>query len=699
MQLSERTQRIGAILISTLFVSILAFRNATVFAGEFNAYGPFTFTRDANAPDTITNTFSVLNPNTTYTLKIWNGLEDSSLERVSSSILKINGIQVAGPSDLNQNIDYFEKQVTLSSSTTITIEVRGKPGGGLTVRIVGVDNEQPTIAASVSPAPNTNGWHQSDPTVSFTCFDGISGIASCAQPVVVQTEGVQSVTGNGVDKAGNTTSTSVTVRLDKSVPTIQVISHSNGETVSGTPISIAGTVADAVSGISGVSCNGAAATITGGSFSCDIDLEEGENSISVQAFDVAGNTATVGLNLTLSSIVDPEPPVLNVTTPVNGSLFNASVISVSATVTDNVKVKSVTINGNPAAINSGSFSGSVNLSDGANTITVVAKDAAGNETPVTIQVSRYAIPEITIASPADLSWTNTTSITVTGSISDPDGTVNVNGVSATASGGAFSAANVPLIEGGNVLTATITDSRGRIASSSVRVIRDLTPPEVAIDFPQAGAVIHESKVSVTGLINDITMGTVHDHHAQVTVNGITASVSNRSFLAPDLPLLPGLNTILAVAVDRLGNSNSITIQVTYDPNPAQAAIRIVSGNDQIASINTEVTQPLVVELKDASGGVVSGKTVIFKVVENNGTLTCVGSTPCPQGIFQAVTAIPTAKRRYDGGLDREQAQETMWCRHHRLDLRVRCFLLQPEGWALRPRSTWIRERTSTELAA
>ena len=42
--------------------------------------------------------------------------------------------------------------------------------------------------------------------------------------------------------------------------------------------------------------------------------------------------------------------------------------------------------------------------------------------------------------------------------------------------------------------------------------------------------------------------------AQVTVNGVTAQVANRTFLATDVPLALGPNVIQVVGRDRIGNS-------------------------------------------------------------------------------------------------------------------------------------------------
>jgi hypothetical protein len=90
----------------------------------------------------------------------------------------------------------------------------------LTIKI---DKTLPAITATVSPAPNAAGWHNSDVTVTFTCIDGTSGIASCSGPVTVTTEGTnQVISGTAVDSAGNTATTSVTLNIDKTAPSLSV---------------------------------------------------------------------------------------------------------------------------------------------------------------------------------------------------------------------------------------------------------------------------------------------------------------------------------------------------------------------------------------------------------------------------------------------------------------------------------------------
>lgn len=130
------------------------------------------------------------------------------------------------------------------------------------------------------------------------------------------------------------------------------------------------------------------------------------------------------------------------------------------------------------------------------------------------------------------------------------------------------------------------------------------------------------------MINDIVVGTVNGEQVKVTieVSGIVtilpieAVVSNRSFLAEGVPLLPGVNTITAIGRDRAGNTSGASINVTLN-TAVGARINLVSGNNQTGDIGQILPQPLVVSLTNDSGNPVSGKMVIFKVVQNDGILT------------------------------------------------------------------------------
>lgn len=85
-------------------------------------------------------------------LRVTNGsLEDSTVETVSSSIIKINGTLVFGPAEFNQNVHQLEKAILLAPGTnTLEVELRGRPGGEISCQIV-----QPVANVRVEPASVT----------------------------------------------------------------------------------------------------------------------------------------------------------------------------------------------------------------------------------------------------------------------------------------------------------------------------------------------------------------------------------------------------------------------------------------------------------------------------------------------------------------------------------------------------------------
>jgi hypothetical protein len=84
---------------------------------------------------------------------------------------------------------------------------------------VNIDKTPPLINAVTIPAPNANGWNNTDVTVSFNVSDLLSGIASSSSPVTLTNEGAaQVVIGTATDRAGNTSSVNVAINIDKTAP-------------------------------------------------------------------------------------------------------------------------------------------------------------------------------------------------------------------------------------------------------------------------------------------------------------------------------------------------------------------------------------------------------------------------------------------------------------------------------------------------
>src|SRR5712671_714953 len=166
--------------VPRIFIILLALLGTPCFAGTFTAFGPQTYVRGTGTPVTVTNSFTVLNPNTQYTLRVHNGgLVDSSTDRVSSTTVTVNGVVIVAPNDLNQNVAEVDKPVTLLASNQIDVQVRGAPGGTLSIDILGIDNDFPGITAVANPAANGASWNKSPVTVAFACSDATSGVAIC----------------------------------------------------------------------------------------------------------------------------------------------------------------------------------------------------------------------------------------------------------------------------------------------------------------------------------------------------------------------------------------------------------------------------------------------------------------------------------------------------------------------------------------
>jgi hypothetical protein len=234
---------------------------------------------------------------------------------------------------------------------------------------------------------------------------------------------------------------------------------------------------------------------------------------------------------------------------------------------------------------------------------------------------------IAIASPAVSAYLNTSPTLVNGSVADPSAHVTVNGIAAQVTGGAFSA-SVPLQEGTNTLTAVAQNSNGTSSTDSRVVTLDTTPPHVSIDAPANNAVTTDSSVTVTGLVNDIVVGTVNSQQATVTVNGVPATVVNRTYTASNIPLSLGSNTIQATGRDRAGNGATVSVTVTRQPL-TQPYLRIVSGNNLSGPIRTLLAAPLVVQLVSASGQAIPNTPVVFRVTSSDGTVTAGGPPGMP----------------------------------------------------------------------
>lgn len=516
------------ILVLALLLTLSMAVNAA--AGTYPVFGPRSYARTTASPDLVTETIAVRNPAGAYTLRLVDGDSEQHFTRVTSATVTVNGQKVITPNDFNANTPpIIERPVTLSATTTMTVEVAGAPGSGLTLFIVGVDNDNPVITASVSPAPNARGWHRTPVTVTFTCSDATSGVTECPPPVVVSNDGAGQVIGAVVrDYANNQSDTQVTINLDS------------------------------------------------------------------------------------------NPPALNVIT--TGGETNAATAHITGRVYDENELATIVVAGTSLTAQQGDFAADVPLANGANAVLVSATDIAGNVSSSNLSFNRFSVPVVDIVSPADLSTVRTSTVTVSGTVSDPAASVQVNGIDASVSGNNFTAAGVPLQQGRTVVTAVATTAGNHVGTATALIYRDSIPPRVIVHQPAAGTTVNTSPIEVTGMVDDIVVGTINSGQATISVNGIAAEVSNRAWIARNVALTPGQNTLVVNATDQGGNTISVQSTVNYQPIGTQPRIVLGSGNAQRANIGADLSDPLVVRLLNASGVAVTNEVVTFEVVENNGVL-------------------------------------------------------------------------------
>jgi hypothetical protein len=116
-----------------------------VHASVATVFGPKKYIRTTGKPNVYIDTFSAT-PGAAK-LSILNG-DETGTNRVSSAIISVNGIQMFGTNDFNQNVYNLEKSINLSQLNTIKVELRSKPKSYLRIEIaVAISNSFPTAHA------------------------------------------------------------------------------------------------------------------------------------------------------------------------------------------------------------------------------------------------------------------------------------------------------------------------------------------------------------------------------------------------------------------------------------------------------------------------------------------------------------------------------------------------------------------------
>ncbi len=367
-------------------------------------------------------------------------------------------------------------------------------------------------------------------------------------------EGLNNVKVEATDLAGNIGTTTAVVTLDTALPMVQIASPINNSYVNTPNITVTGTVSKTVQT---VTVNGVAAQVSGTNYALTgVSLTEGaNNTITVEATDLAGNKGTASITVNL----DTAAPIIQITSPANNSYINTPIITLTGNV--NETVTSVKVNGVDAQISGNNFIlTGISLTEGANAITVEATDLAGNKAAASITVNLdTAAPVVQITSPINNSYLNTPTITVTGMVSEAVQSVTVNGTPAQVTGTNFSLGGVSLADGSNSITVEATDLAGNKGTASVTVILDTTPPVIQITSETDNTYLNTSNVTITGTVSETVQS--------VTINGVAAQVNGTIYTVTGISLSEGVNTITVKTTDLAGNVGTASIIINLDIKP------------------------------------------------------------------------------------------------------------------------------------
>jgi RHS repeat-associated protein len=275
-------------------------------------------------------------------------------------------------------------------------------------------------------------------------------------------EGPATLTVTATDRAGRTSTASIRVVVDRTPPRISVASGGS-DLASGASLRRHARLAVTAVDASPVEVT---TTLNGKPFASGSEIaEEGNYVLEVEAADRAGNRARKSVSFRVLS----RAPEVTRLSPASGAVVAVPSLTVSGECED---AESVTVAGLDASVYGRRFvAGPVPLAPGANTVAIVARDAAGNESRSSLKVVRDDAPPKLAVATATGATTAEGSLVVRGSVEDDNlAEVLVNGARATMSGHNFEA-RVPLSEGPNRLTVVARDAAGNRTETYLDAVR------------------------------------------------------------------------------------------------------------------------------------------------------------------------------------------------------------------------------------
>ncbi|EHR01395.1 FecR protein [Bradyrhizobium sp. WSM471] len=626
---------------------------------------PVVFTLDTTAPtvaitstggptnqasQTITGTVDVADAGATVTI-----LDGTAT--IGTAVVQGNGSWSAtvtlnnGSNSLTAQVSDAAGNTATSSAVVYTVSTTGP---AVTEALVSDTGSSATDHLTTSPALSGTGLAST--VVHFT----IDGVAS-ATTVTTDAQGAWSFTPSGLadglhtivasqtDSFGNTGSASLSFTLDTTAPAVAITTIEGGDNLINAAEAAGGIQVSGTAEIgSALTVNGAAVTVdaTGHWTTSITPAGQGAVAVTAIATDAAGNTASTSTTLT----VDTVAPAVAITS--TGGPTNQASQTITGTVDVADAGATVTILDGTATIGTavvqgnGSWSATVTLNNGSNSLTAQVSDAAGNtatSSAVVYTVSTTG-PAVTEALVSDTGSSATDHLTTSPALSGTglastvvhftiDGVASATTVTTDAQG-AWSFTPSGLADGLHTIVASQTDSFGNTGSASLSFTLDTTAPAVAITTIEGG----DNLINAAEAAGGIQVSGTAEIGSALTVNGAAVTVDATGHWTTSItPAGQGPLVVTAIATDAAGNTVSTSTTLTVDTVAPAVAITTIEGGDNL------------INAAEAAGGIqVSGTAEIGSALTVNGAAVTVDATghwttsitPAGQGAV-AVTAIAT----------------------------------------------------------
>lgn len=454
-----------------------------------------------------------------------------------------------GTSSINWDTTTFSD----GGATTVRVSPTGTmPGSARTATGITVDNTNPVIsAASMSPAPNQNGWNTDPVTVTWGCSDATSPVVATSVSQTISTQGAdQLASGTCTDLAGNSATAFSTVSIDSVVPTIRLSSKSPAANESGwnnTSVGVSWACDDALSG-----------PVSPSVFQT-VSTEGADQLVEASCEDLAGNSASDSATVS----IDLTGPTLSVVSDQAGceapSWCAADAVDVVTLARDDLSGLALDPSGTDSI-----------TSEGIAPLAKRAVDLAGNEASASldIQIDRQA-PTLTLeVSPdecANGAWCNADEATVTvsatsgpsGLLEDPSGTYPADA------------------EGLTELFFSASSNAGLESEDSVEIRLDRISPVSSVDQP--GMVVGPVAVDVaitplskwiTGSVLEDGSGAAETRVTFVPAVGGSAQTLTAEYLTDGTwrveidTLGPNRYTVTAATTDAAGNTGDTSTPIS-----------------------------------------------------------------------------------------------------------------------------------------